>query len=380
MDLTILKSELSKALFVTESIVEKRTTMPILSNVLLSAADGKLKISATDLEVTALATATAKVKSPGSTTVNAKVFSDIVRELPDAEVTLKLGEGERLEIISKGSRLKMIGVSAEEFPSLPGVSFEARSKISSKQLSEMVNKTVYAVSYDETRFNLNGVCFELVGESKGKGKKGERSLRFVATDGHRLAMITRPVADLDFEERVIVPRKGLSEIRKLITSDDDVQVGLDIRDGFLLLETAAAKVSMRLIDGEFPDYNQVLPKQPGVVVSLNISDFSQALRRVALMVTDKGKCVRLDFSQNSLRISSSSPELGEAVEELEVKYSGKPLSVGFNAKYILDITASLGEAQKINLELNGELGPGKFFADGDESYIGIVMPMRLTAA
>lgn len=378
MDLTISKSELSKALFVTESIVEKRTTMPILSNVLLSAADGKLKISATDLEVTALAIAVAKVKSAGSTTVNAKVFSDIVRELPDSDVTLKLGEGERLEIISKGSRLKMIGVSAEEFPSLPGVSFEARSKISSRQLSEMINKTVYAVSFDETRFNLNGVCFELIGE-KGKGKKS-KALRFVATDGHRLAMITRPIEDLDFEERVIVPRKGLSEIRKLINSDDDVQVGIDIRDGFLLLETAVAKVSMRLIDGEFPDYNQVLPKQAGTIVSLNIGEFSQALRRVALMVTDKGKCVRLDFSSNALRISSSSPELGEAVEELEVKYSGKPLSVGFNAKYILDITASLGEAQKINLELNGELGPGKFFADGDDSYIGIVMPMRLTAA
>lgn len=379
MDLTISKSELSKALFVTESIVEKRTTMPILSNVLLTASDGKLKISATDLEVTALATASAKIRTPGSITVNAKVFSDIVRELPDSDVGLKLGEGDRLEVVSKGSRLKMVGVSAEEFPSLPGVSFEARSKISSKQLLEMINKTVYAVSYDETRFNLNGVCFELVADGKAKGKKGPRSLRFVATDGHRLAMITRPVEDLDFEERVIVPRKGLSEIRKLITTDDDVQVGIDIRDGFLLLETAVAKVSMRLIDGEFPDYNQVLPKQPGVVVTLNIDDFAQALRRVALMVSDKGKCVRLDFNGHALRISSSSPELGEAVEELEIKYSGKPLSVGFNAKYILDIAASLGEAQKINLELNGELGPGKFFAEGDESYIGIVMPMRLTS-
>ncbi len=379
MDLSISKAELSKALFITESIVEKRTTMPILSNVLLSAADGKLKISATDLEVTALATVPAKVKASGSITVNAKVFADIVRELPDSEVTLKLGEADRLEVVSKGSRLKMVGVSAEEFPSLPGVSFEARCKISSYQLLEMINKTVYAVSLDETRFNLNGVCFELIGDGKGKGKKGAKALRFVATDGHRLAMITRPIDDLDFEERVIVPRKGLSEIRKLISGDEDIQVGIDVRDGFLILETAAAKVSMRLIDGEFPDYNQVLPKQAGTIVTLEIGEFSQALRRVALMVSDKGKCVRMDFASNTLRISSSSPELGEAIEELHVKYSGKPLSVGFNAKYILDIAASIEEGRKLNLELNGELGPGKFFAEGDDSYIGIVMPMRLTA-
>jgi DNA polymerase-3 subunit beta len=201
----------------------------------------------------------------------------------------------------------------------------------------------------------------------------------VATDGHRLSMITRPVSDLDFEERVIVPRKGLSEVRKLISADEDVQVGMDIRDGFLLLETAAAKVSMRLIDGEFPDYNQVLPKQAGTVVTLNLEQFAQALRRVALMVSDKGKCVRLDFGQNSLRISSSSPELGEAVEELEVKYGGKGLSVGFNAKYILDILASMNESQAVHFELNGELGPGKIYAEGDESYIGIVMPMRLAS-
>lgn len=378
MDLSISKAELAKALFVTESIVEKRTTMPILSNVLLSAADGKLKVSATDLEVTALASVPAKVRSSGSITVNAKVFADIVRELPDSEITLKLGEADRLEVSSKGTRLKMVGVSAEEFPSLPGVSFETRSRISSQQLLEMINKTIYAVSQDETRFNLNGVCFEIIGEGKGKGKKGTRALRFVATDGHRLAMITRPIDDLDFEERVIVPRKGLSEIRKLISGDEDTQVGLDVRDGFLVLETNAAKVSMRLIDGEFPDYNQVLPKQTGTIVTMDIGELAQAMRRVALMVSDKGKCVRLDFSGSTLRISSSSPELGEAVEELHVKYPGKPLSVGFNAKYILDITASMDESQKLNIELNGELGPGKFYAEGDDSYIGIVMPMRLT--
>lgn len=376
MDITISKAELTKALFATESIVEKRATMPILSNVLLSATDGKLKISATDLEITALTNVPAKVKSGGSTTVNAKVFADIVRELPDTDINLKLSEGERLSITTKGTTLRMNGVSAEEFPSLPGVGFEARTKVSAKEFLEMVNRTIYAVSQDETRFILNGVCFELIGE--GKGKKGDKSLRLVATDGHRLAMITRPIKGLDFSERVVVPRKGLSEVRKLISFEEDREIGLDIREGFLLIETPTGKVSMRLLDGEFPDYNQVIPKQEGTRAIINASELSQALRRVALMVTDKGKCVRFDFAEKTLRISSSSPELGEAREELPLSYDGKPLSVGFNAKYVLDITASLAENKNLAIELHGELGPGRFFAEGDESCVAIVMPMRLS--
>jgi DNA polymerase-3 subunit beta len=375
MELTISKSDLTKALFATESVVEKRATMPILSNVLLSASEGKLKISATDLEITALASAPAKIKSPGSTTVNAKIFSDIVRELPDTDVTLKVGEGERLQIATKSATLKMNGVSAEEYPSLPGLGFEVRSKVSAKEFVEMVNKTIFAVSLDETRFILNGVCFEPVGEAKGK--KGGKSLRMVATDGHRLAMITRPLSGLDFSERVIVPRKGLSEVRKLLSFDEDREVGFDIRDGFLILETPDGKVSMRLLDGEFPDYNQVLPKQEGVLATMVASELTQALRRVALMVSDKGKCVRLDFSADRLRISSSSPELGEATDEMSIRYAGKPLSVGFNAKYILDILGSLGESPNVAIELHGELGPGKFYAVGDESHVSIVMPMRI---
>jgi DNA polymerase-3 subunit beta len=375
MELTISKADLTKALFSTESIVEKRATMPILSNILLSVTDGRLKISATDLEISALSSVPAKIKSPGSTTVNAKIFADIVRELPDTDITLKLGEGERLQIATKTATLKMNGVSAEEYPSLPGLGFEARSRVSARELVDMINKTIFAVSLDETRFILNGVCFELVGEAKGK--KSERSLRLVATDGHRLAMITRTLAGLDFPERVIVPRKGLSEIRKLISFDDDREVGLDIRDGFLILETPDGKVSMRLLDGEFPDYNQVLPKQAGVPATILATDLAQALRRVALMVSDKGKCVRLDFAAEKLRISSSSPELGEATEEIAVKYAGKPLSVGFNAKYILDILSTMNENKNVVIELHGELGPGKFFAEGDESHVSIVMPMRI---
>jgi len=373
MELTVNKNDLNKALLVTQSVVERKTTMPILANVLLSATENHLRISSTDFEITAFVSVKSNVKSTGSTTVSAKVFAEIVRELPDGEVVLKLTEGERLEISVKNSKFKMVGVSADEFPSLPGIASEVTGRIGSKQLSEMINKTLYAVSQDETRFNLNGVCFEMF---KGE-KEPKAALRMVATDGHRLAMITRPVENLNFAERIIVPRKGLAEIRKILDVDTDVPVGIDVKEGFFLIETEQAKISMRLIDGEFPDYNQVLPKRKGVLATAQSSEIAQALKRVSLMVTDKGKGVRLDFAGNDLKISSSSPELGEAREQLEIKYQGEPLSVGFNAKYMADIALSLDENQTFVMELNGELGPGKFYAENDDSYLGVIMPMRL---
>ena len=375
MELTLSKEALKRALSITQSIVARKTTMPILANVLLSVGDGHFRISATDLEITAVVSTQAKIKSKGSTTVNGKIFADLVRELPEGDVTLKLTEGERLEVIAKGSKLKIVGVSAEEYPSLPGILFEPQAKLSSKQLIEMITKTLYAVSTDETRFNLNGVCFEIVPE--GKGKKASNSLRMVATDGHRLAMITRPAGTLDFQGRVIVPRKGLSEIRKVLNPEEDTPVGIEIKEGFLIIESGETRISMRLVDAEYPNYEQVIPKEKGVIASIPVTEVGQALRRAALLVSDKGKCVKLEFDAALLRISSSSPELGEGIEEIPIKYGGKPLSIGFNALYILDVAASLGEAQTLNIELTGELGAGRFFSEGDESYFGIIMPMRL---
>jgi DNA polymerase-3 subunit beta len=372
MNITIPKSELNRALVIANSIVEKRTTMPILANVLISASEGALKVSATNLELTAVVTAKADVASGGSTTVNAKVLSDIVKELPGNDVHLELQEGERLEITSGSSQFKMLGVSAEEFPCLPGVSLEVNKKIKGGVLLEMINRTLYGVSHDETRFNLNGVCFEY--EAGKKGKDG--ILRLVATDGHRLAMVTRE-SNLEFEGSAIVPTRGLSEIRRILDDYSDGEVGVEISEGFFILETPESKVSMRLIDGEFPDYNQVIPNQKGEPVVIQSGVLAKALRRAALMVTDRGKCVKFDFSKGRVRISSSSPELGESSEELDVGYDGEPLSVGFNAKYLLDFAATLNDEQNVVLELNGELGPGKFSPEGDESYIGIVMPMRL---
>jgi DNA polymerase-3 subunit beta len=373
MEITISKAELNHLLQITQSIVEKKTTMPILANALLTASDSKFSVAATDLEITALATSEAEVQNPGSTTVSAKVLSDIVRELPEGDVHLKVGEAERLEISAPNSSLRMLGVSAEEFPSLPGISVNAKHRVDTAQLVGMISRTLYAASSDETRFNLNGVCFETV---KDAGVKG--ALRLAATDGHRLAVVTRQIDGLLIPERVIVPKKGLGEIRRVLDGSEDPQVGIAIEDGFLVVESSRVKMSMRLIDGEFPDYGQVIPKDEGVAASVSCSALAESLRRVALMVTDKGKCVKFDFTRNNLRISSSSPELGDAEEHIDITYAGEPTSIGFNARYVLDVIASLEGCPTLTIELHGKLGPGRFFSDSDESYLAVVMPMRLS--
>ncbi len=374
MEVTIAQNDLARCLMATQNIVERKTTMPILVNVLITASADRLSISATDLETTAVATVAAQVHSFGSTTVNTKMFAEIVRELPSGEVKLKLHPGERLEIISNNSSLRLIGVSAEEFPALPGMGVQVGDRISARQLLEMINKSIYAASLDETRFNLTGVCFEKIVEGRGKGAI---SLRLIATDGHRLAMITRGVEDIKLDQSVIIPRKGLLELKKILDVYSDQEIGFAIEEGFCLVETPREKISMRLIDGEFPDYNQVIPKGAGEQVVVNSRQLADALKRVALMVADKGKGVRLEFSGNLLRISSSSPELGEAEEEMDVKYGGEPLAIGFNARYVIDIVSALADEGELCIELNGKTGPTKFYAVGDQSAIAVLMPMRI---
>jgi DNA polymerase-3 subunit beta len=385
MEITIPKSELSKLLHITSAIAEKKSTMPILGNLLLLAKDNTLTVTASDLEVTAAASSSATVMRKGSITVASKVFGELVRELPDGDVTIRVGERDRIEVIAGSSKLRIVGMGSEEYPVPPGISLETKCKLSAQTLSDMINKTLYAVCFDEGRYNMNGVCVELIKEGKIS------SLRMIATDGHRLALITRPLQGIEFtglvakglgkgdgvSDNVIVPRKGLTEVRKALEAAGDVGVGVDVIEGFLVVEGPSWKLVVQLVDSDFPNYEQVVPKTPGVRIVALSSQLAQALKRVSLVVNDKSKGVRLDFFRNFLRISSSSPEVGDAQEEVEVAYEGRDFSVGFNARYIMDVLATVGENQPFILELSGETGPGKFYSEADESAIGVVMPLRL---
>ena len=385
MEITIPKVELSKLLHITLAIAEKKSTMPVLGNLLLQADDSSFKITASDIEITAVASSKATVRGKGSITVPAKMFGELVRELPDGDVTLKAGDRDRIEITAGSSKLKIVGTSSDEYPIPSSLALDTKCKLSAQTLVEMINQTLYAVSLDEGRYNMNGVAMELIQEGKAL------SLRMIATDGHRLALITRPLEGVDFtgltakgskksegtSDHVIVPRKGLAEIRKALETVGDVAVGVDVINGFLVLESSSWKLVVQLLDSEFPNYEQVLPKGDGTKVAVLSSQLAQALKRVSLVVSDKNKGVRLDFFKNMIRVSSSSPELGEAQEELEVDYKGKDFSIGFNARYVIDALATAGESQPYILELSGESGPAKMYAESDESAIAIVMPLRL---
>ena len=237
MKVIIDKSKLHNILSHCAGIVDRKATMPILANILISAGKNSLTISATDLEVTAVISESAEVEETGSTTINAKIFSDIVRELPDGPVKIELASGERIVINAGGAKLKVNGVSADEYPNLPGIGISTSKSISSSQFLEMINKTLFAVSDDETSFNLTGVYF----------CNYENNLRMVATDGHRIAIISKEVAALNLPEGVIVPKKGLAEVRRYLSDLESAEVGISIDDGFMVVTSNNAKFSVRLI-------------------------------------------------------------------------------------------------------------------------------------
>ena len=367
MNFSIAKEKFSHLLYLTHSIVERRNTMPILANVKLTAENGKLSIAATDLEVSLLGEAEANVKTPGSTTVDAKVLYDIVREAPADTISLALGKGQRLEIQSGQSKFKINGTSADEFPSLSGTTITKPTSIDASMFYEMFDKTAFAVSTDETRYNINGVLVDT-----GAGSK---QIRFVATDGHRLALIDRPSEGFSLSESVIIPRKGIQEIKKVLEGNEGA-AKVEVTNGFFSVQSGDVTLGVRLVDGQFPDYRQVIPSENKTEVSVNRVDFLAAVRRVSLVTTDKNKAVRFRVADSTVTISSSSPEYGEASDSLAVEMTGDDVEIGFSARYIMDLLNAMSDSENITVRLNGDLGPGMFQGSGTEGYTCIVMPMR----
>lgn len=377
MELTSTKSDLLTLIQTTQPIAEKKTTMPILGNLLLVAEKGILRITGSDMEITATASCSADVSKTGRITIASRLLSDVIRELPDGGVTLKVSDGYRIEIRAGSSVFKMIGQGADEYPLPKSVTLGTKSKIPAKLLLEMIEKTAYATSQDETKYYLAGICLELK----------EKTLRMVSTDGHRLALVTRDVPKFSLtslgkksgttRDHVIVPKKGLIEAKKVLDQNSEIEVGIDVNEGFLILEVGQAKYIIRLIDGEYPEYSQVIPSKSIHTVALPAGTGVQALRRVALMVSDKGKPVKLELEPGTIRISSSSPEIGEASEEMQVDSKGTPLIVGFNARYLLEAFSSFKGDETVLLELDGESGPALLKSEKDDSYLAVVMPLRV---
>jgi DNA polymerase-3 subunit beta len=374
MKFTIEKAELQKGLARIQAIVEKRNSMPILANVLIEASkkgkSSQLQLSATDLEVGIRGVHEAKVEAAGGVTASAKKLFEIVRELPDEPVQISTTENQYLDIRCARAKFVLAGTAAEEYPTLPEFTPGKTVTLQAAVLSTMIERTMYATSMDETRYNLNGVYFEVLPDG---GK-----IRMVATDGHRLAFVDRNVGPEveGLASGVIVPRKGLAELKRLVDEEDADEIELAFEGSNGLARKGDVLLVMRLIEGEFPNYRQVVPKGVGRRLILATEPLSHALRRVALLSAERSRAVRLHLSEGKMVISSSNPDLGEAQEELDIDYSGDELAIGFNAKYLLEVLA-VSHSKEIELGLQDEMAPMQIRPTDDPDALAIIMPMRV---
>ncbi len=374
MKLSITKSEFLRGLGRIQSIVEKRNSMPILANTLIEAPesgkDAMLQLAATDLEVGVRSQHLANVTEAGGLTVSAKKLFEIVRELSDEKIELEATANSYLEIRCNRSRFTLAGTAAEEYPTLPEFNPEKTVPVSSAILSAMIERTMYAASVDETRYNLNGVYLEVLNETD--------EIRLVATDGHRLACVDRAIeGDISaLASGVIIPRKGLGELKRLVDEDDAEEIELAFANNSGLARKGDVTLVMRLIEGEFPNYNQVIPKDLTRHLILPTDSLIQAVRRVALLSSERSRAVKLELSDGQLVITSNNPDLGDAREELDVDYAGEPLSIGFNAKYLLDAINAI-QLKEVRFSFQDELSPSRLTPPDDEKTLAVVMPMRI---
>lgn len=370
MEIKISKGELLKGLSLIQGIVERKTTMPILANVLLEAKGRGLTLTATDLEVGITSTMAAEVVRDGRTAVHARGLYDIVKELSDELVHLNVGENQWVEIVCDRAKFKIVGLSPEEFPALPKKGEGVTMKLEGNIIKEMIEKTCFAMSSDETRFNLNGIYLE-------QAKEGESELlRMVATDGHRLSIIDREVkGKWKLPKGVIVPRKGIYELKRLVdNSEGPIDISIDEKN--IIASNKPTTLIIRLIDGQFPPYRQVLPSQTKRSVGVDRLSILQALKRVSILSADRSRGVKFAFSPKNLEVSTSNPDFGEAREELSINYKGEKFEVGFNARYFIDVLNVL-EDEQTQLMMGDDTTPCILKSEKDRGFTHVVMPMRL---
>lgn len=369
MNLTIAKEQILIGLQAVQNIVSTRTTLPILSNVLIRAEGERVEFTATDLDVTISCSVEAKVKEPGATTLPVKKILGIARELNASEIDLEVDDKNVCSLRSGPSFFKIRGLGAEEFPPLPGFKDDRKVVLPQEKVKGMLKKTAFAISTDESRYVLNGIFFSLK----------EHKLTMVATDGRRLALVDEEVevpekSQTDF----IVPAKAVNELNRLMMDKGEVEIRFsDNQAAFTLKDDKGFSVLVitKLIEGNYPNYRQVIPGEAKERVSLMREEFLHALRRAEIMTSEKQNSVRLTFTKNNLAITANSPEVGEARETMAVNYKGKDMAIAFNPGYVIEPLNALTE-DEVFLELIDELSPGVLKVNGPFLYV--VMPMRLS--
>ena len=367
MKITINKEQIISGLQAVQNIVGSRTTLPVLSNVLLRAEGNRLELTSTDLDISVIAVVSATVLQPGATTVPAKRFFGIVRELPTPEIELEVDDHHVCSLQSGASYYKINGMAAEEFP--PVVRFVEEQKIVFDQalIKGMLRKTSFAMSTDESRYVLNGIFFSIK----------EHKMIMVATDGRRLALAEADIeVTAEQQHDFIVPTKAINELSRLLQGAGQLEVRRTPNQvAFTLLDEKGGSIQMisKLVDGTYPNYRQVIPGETKERIALGREEFLQALRRAEFMTSDKSNSVKLSFGNNNLGIAANAPEVGEGRESLAINYQGKEMSIAFNPAYLMDPLKAL-DNDEVFFELIDELSPGVIKINGPFLYV--LMPMR----
>ena len=372
MEITVSKFELLRELAATQGVVERKTTIPILSNYLFEASGDRLSLTATDLDLSLRTSCNAKVKKEGSCTIPARKLHDYVKLLPDADITIKLLENHWVSIRCGRSNTKMVGMARSNFPSLPVFPTAGVVQIPAQVLRGMIARTSFAIANEESRYTLNGALMVLKPES----------MTMVATDGHRLAHVERAgekFEGVSGEMKTLIPKKAMDELRTLVDAAEDVETIEFAKDeSTLFFRIGPRLLTSRQLTGQFPNYEAVLPKDNSKSIALHGEDLAAAISRVAQFADERSRAVRLKLEKGELKLSASSTETGESEDSIETDYNGEPLTIGFNAQYITDFLKATGSGD-VRLELKDSQSAGQLRpAEGEDyKYRYIVMPMRI---
>src|SRR5213082_417589 len=365
MKFSVAKEKLLDGLQQVQNVVSTRTTLPILSNVLLQAQGNEIHLTTTDLDVGVRGSCEADVEKEGATTLPARRLFNIVRELPSSEIQVDVNGKNAASIRSGQSFFKILGLPEEEFPPLPKFEDAKVVTIRQKDLRDGLRKTSYAISTDETRYVLNGLLFSMK----------ENKLTLVATDGRRLAMVDIELEIPRSQEAdIIVPTKAVTELQRLLTDDSDVKVS--VSSGQIAFDVNKALLVSKLIEGNYPNYNQVIPAEAKERITLERETFLNSLRRVSLLASDKSNSIKLSFSKNNIEITANTPEVGEARESLPVAYKGRDFAIAFNPEFLMAPLRNLAE-DEIFFDLIDEMSPGVLKIQ--TPFLYVLMPMRVSA-
>jgi DNA polymerase-3 subunit beta len=373
LEITVSRAELLRELTAAQSVVERKTTIPILSNFLFEAADGTLTITATDLDQSLRTSCAAKVKKPGACTIPARKLYDYIKLLPDGDISMKLMDNHWVQIRAGRSNTKMVGMARANFPQVAEFPTAGAFKISAPSLANMIAKTIFAISNEESRYTLNGALLVLKSES----------MAMVATDGHRLAHIEKlgeSLAGISGEKKTLIPRKALSEISSLLANTESETIEFADDDQTLFFRVGGRVLTSRKLTGQFPNYEAVLPRDNTKFVIVRSEDLMASIQRVAQFADERSGAIKIRLEQNELKLSASSTDAGESEDIIETPYNYDPLVVGFNSQYLIDFLRATGETGEVRLEFKDAQSAGQMRPEdsNDEvKYRYILMPMRI---